>query len=102
MITFVWLALTLFFLIPAMFHLVSSTHKIPHFRMKKRNIQGADIQVKVTGVDIEQPLQYFVHDFNYYIDYYNKASKIRNIIQATGYFLASGTSLAIFLYFLFG
>jgi len=102
MITFIWLALTLFFLIPAMFHLVSSRSKIPHFRMTKRDIQGADIQVKVNGVDIEQPLQYFIHDFNYYIDYYNKASKIRDIIQATGYFLASGTSLAIFLYFLFG
>jgi len=70
--------------------------------MQKRDIQGADIQVKVNGVDIEQPLQYFIHDFNYYIDYYNKESKIGNIIQATGYFLAAGTSLAIFLYFLLG
>ena len=102
MITYVWLALTLFFLIPAMFHLVASRSKIPHFRVRKRDVQDADIQGKVTSVDIEQPLQYFIHDFNYYIDYYNKESKIRNIIQATGYSLASVTSLAIFLYFLFG
>lgn len=102
MITFVWLALCLFFLIPAMFHLLASTSKIPHFSMTRWDIKDTDTQVQVTGVDIKKQLQRFIHDFNSYIDYHNKASKISNIIQATGYFLASGTSLAIFLYFLFG
>lgn len=102
MITAIWLILTILFLIPAAFHLVTSTNTVSHFSMTKRGIKGVDVRVKVAGVDIDQPLQDFIHDFNSYIDYYNKSSKIQNIIQSTGYFLASGTSIAIFLYFLFG
>lgn len=70
--------------------------------MTRWDIKDTDTQVQVTGVDIKKQLQRFTNDFNSYIDYHNKALKISNIIQATGYFLASLTSLAIFLYFLFG
>lgn len=44
-------------------------------------------------MELDEPLAYFVDDFNKYIEDYNKSTKRQNVIAAWGYVAAGLVSL---------
>jgi len=53
---------------------------------------GVQVQIRIKGTDLDEPLQNFVRDFNGYLSKQNEASRTANERAAYGYFLASATA----------
>ena len=51
------------------------------------------VVVEIAGVDVDEPLDKFVGDFNSYLDTYNQSSLGQNRMQAGGYFVAFLTAV---------
>jgi len=95
MLSIIWLIFAFLFLVLGCFHWRASGKIIPPFQVSGRPLDR-QVTVKIAGADIDKPLKDFAHDFNSYLDHYNKSSRRQNRIQAVGYFLASATALFSF------
>ena len=89
-----WLILTILYFGLSMYHFYLSRQRIPPFRVTERWVpKGFTLEFKISGEDVDKPVQDFVSDFNAHIDYSNKKTRIQNIATAIGYFGASIAAL---------
>jgi len=92
MLSIIWLIFSILFLILGCFHWKASRKSIPPFQVSERPL-AKQASVGILGADVDKPLRDFAHDFNSYLDHYNKSSRRQNRIGACGYFLASAAAL---------
>lgn len=77
-----------------------SGNRISHFKMSERpmtQMTGVQVRIQMAGADVDQPLRDFTHDFNFYLDNYNKSSSRQHKVQAIGYWVASATAVFSFV-----
>lgn len=99
MMSAIWLIFTALFLALGIFHWITSRKAISPFKVSTRPFAEHG-SVQVLGADIDKPLKDFTHDFNSYLEKYNRLSCRQNRLQALGYLLASLTALSSFFLFL--
>lgn len=83
-ISYVWLSFTAVFIALSIISFGQARKKIPKFELSQRPF-AATTNVKISGVDIDQPLKDFAEDMNEYVDSYNSSSRRQNLIAAWGY-----------------
>jgi hypothetical protein len=92
----IWLIFAIMFLALGCFQWKMAGNGISHFHINKRPLKqrpGIEIEVKIAGSDVDQPLEEFVADFNGYIDDYNQTTNKEHKTQAIGYWVASATAI---------
>ncbi|MHB8103984.1 MAG: hypothetical protein ACYDG5_00390 [Dehalococcoidales bacterium] len=94
MLITIWFIFAIIFFSLGMWHWTTANKKISYFKVTERaSLPGVQYSVRIGGMDIDQPIEDFVVEFNKYIDSYNQSSSNANKMQAIGYWVACATSI---------
>jgi len=88
LLIWIWLIFTIIFLGLSISHFIQSRKKVAKFQVTERPGSGSS-QVKIQGLETDDPLRDFANDFNNYLDTYNKSTFLQNLHACIGYFAAA-------------
>jgi hypothetical protein len=90
-ISVIWLIFALLFLALSGVHWSMSKSVIPAFERTKRPAED-HMRTQISGMDVDEPLDSFVSDFNEYVSVENAVSRKANRMSAGGYLMAALTA----------
>jgi len=95
LLCWIWLIFSLLFVVMTVCSFVQAGNRIHKFEPPRRPGSGQG-SVTILGMDIDQPFNEFVKNFNEYLEGYNKSTRSQNLIAAFGYLAATLISLVSF------
>ena len=90
-ISVIWLIFGVLFLVISGLHWTMSRFVMPALERTKRPAED-QMSIQISGMDVDEPLDAFVSDFNKYVSVQNGVSRKANLMSAAGYLLAALTA----------